>query len=68
MTMMELLPTLNELNRAEKLQVMHYLVTELEKDESILLAGDYSIWSPYDSYEAASVLLEARAADQTGEG
>jgi len=68
MTMMELLPTLSELNRAEKLRVMHYLVTELEKDESILPPGDYPIWPPHDSYEAADALLRAFAADQAGEG
>lgn len=68
MTMIELLPTLSELNRAEKLRVMHYLVTELEKDESILSPGDYPIWSPYDSYEAADALLKALATDQAGQG
>lgn len=68
MTMMELLPTLSELNRAEKLRVMHYLVTELEKDENILPPGVYPVWSPYDSYEAADTLMKAFAADQAEQG
>ena len=62
--MLELLPTLNELNRAEKLRVMHYLVTELEKEETLLPAGNYPVWSPYDSQEAAAFLLHALSNDQ----
>ena len=59
MTMLELLPTLSELDRAEKLSVMHYLVTEMEKEEALLPAGIYPIWSPYASHEAAALLLQA---------
>ena len=68
MTMMELLPTLSELNRAEKLRVMHYLVAELEKDENILPPGEYPVWSPYNSYEAADALMKAFIADQAEQG
>ena len=68
MTMMELLPTLSELNRAEKLRVMHYLVAELEKDENILPPEEYPVWSPYNSYEAADALMKAFIADQAEQG
>jgi hypothetical protein len=68
MTMTELLPTLNSLNRAEKLRVMHYLVIELEKDENILPPGTYPVWSPFDSYEAANALMEALKADKAAQG
>ncbi len=64
MTMTELLPTLSELNRVEKIKVMHYLVVELEKDENILPPGIYPVWSPYDSDEAADVLMKALLAEQ----
>lgn len=68
MTMIELLPTLSELNRVEKLRVMHYLVTELEKDENILPPGEYPFWTPYDSYGAAEALMKAFIADQAEQG
>jgi len=68
MTMIELLPTLNELNRADKLRVMHYLVTELEKDESILPPGEYQFWTPYDSYGAAAALMQAFTEHQAEQG
>ncbi len=45
--MTELLPTLDSLNRVEKLRVMHYLVTELEKEEGILPPGIYPVWTPF---------------------
>lgn len=64
MTMTELLPTLSELNRTDKIKVMHYLVVELEKEENILPPGVYPIWSPYDSYEAADALMKALQAEQ----
>lgn len=68
MTMTELLPALNGLNRAEKLRVMHYLVIELEKEETILPPGDSPVWSPFDSYEAANALMKALTADHKEQG
>lgn len=64
MTMTGLLPTLSELNRRDKIKVMHYLVTELEKDENILPPGVYPVWSPFDSDEAADVLIKALQTEQ----
>lgn len=57
----ELLPTLKELNRADKLRVMQFLLLELAREEGTLLnaGSSYPIWSPYDAVEAASSLLEA---------
>lgn len=56
----ELLPTLKDLSRTDKLRVMQFLVSELAKEEEALLHAneDYPVWSPYNSYEAANVLLE----------
>ena len=68
MTVIELLPTLRELNRTEKLRVMRYLVTELEKDENILPPGEYQFLTPYDSYEAADALMKAFTAHQAEQG
>lgn len=67
MTVSELLPTLSHLNRADKLRVMQYLVTELVEDEGYFSAGtEYPVWSPHTAFEAADVLLAALAADQAG--
>ena len=59
MSLNELLPTVQELPRPEKLRLMQWLAAQLEKEESVpLLSPDmeYSVWSPYDAYEAAATL------------
>jgi len=61
MELIELLPALRELNRADKLRLMQFLVSELAKEENTLLniGESYPIWSPYNSFEAANILLDA---------
>ena len=62
MTRTELLPLLQKLPRVEKLQLIQFLITELiqEEDSTLLEPGkSYPVWSPYDAYEAANVLLQA---------
>lgn len=51
---------LGQLNRADKLRIMQFLVIELAKEEGSLLKSDaqYPVWSPYNSYEAAGSLLK----------
>lgn len=65
MTITELLPTLRDLNRANKLRVMQFLVAELAKDEGALLAAEatYPVWSPHTAFDAAETLLAAIVAD-----
>lgn len=55
----KLLPLLKELNRAEKLYVMQVLVSELAQEEAHLIQPDlaFPIWSPFEAYEAAEVML-----------
>lgn len=60
MSINELVPILSGLDRADKLRVMQLLIQELAKEEGALLSGEsYPIWSPYGSFDAANVLLEA---------
>jgi hypothetical protein len=61
MELAELLPTLRELNRSDKLRLMQFLVFELAKEENMLLnvGESYPVWSPYNSFEAANTLLDA---------
>lgn len=50
---------LSQLDRADKLRIMQFLVIELAKEEGVYLKpnAQYPIWSPYNSYEAADTLL-----------
>ncbi|MEQ8959969.1 MAG: hypothetical protein RLP02_18920 [Coleofasciculus sp. C2-GNP5-27] len=60
MSNLELLAQLRQLSRAEKFQVMQFLMIELAKEEEIkpLNANTvYRTWSPYDYDDAAQKLL-----------
>jgi hypothetical protein len=65
MTVTELLPTLRNLSRVDKLRVIQFLVAELEKEERTLLSpeGTYSVRAPHTAFQAADALLAALAAD-----
>ena len=60
MVLNDLIPTLRRLNRADKLQVMQVLLSELAKEEGVLLAADaeYPVWSPLNATDAADTLLK----------
>ncbi len=60
MSFAELLPTLLELNRADKLRAMQLLANGLAKEEGVLLLSedDPPVWSPHDSFEAVDVLTK----------
>jgi hypothetical protein len=56
----ELTPILRDLDRADKLRAMQFLIQELAREEGAFLGSDsYPVWSPYNSFQAADVLLEA---------
>jgi len=67
MISVELLNTLHKLNRADKLHIMQFLVSELAQEEADLLKAGmaYPIWSPYDAFEAAQTMLEVLKAVDT---
>ena len=60
MSLAELLPKLQELNRSDKWHTVHFLIAELSQEEGMPFAhgATYPIWSPYDSYEAAATLMK----------
>lgn len=66
MELTELLPTLRQLDRSDRLRVMQFLVFELAKEEDALLniGESYPVWSPYNSFEAARTLLTVLKEDQ----
>ena len=64
--MLELMPLLRQLSRSEKLHVMQCLVSDLAQDESDLIRQDmsYPVWSPYDAFEAADIMLKVLASEK----
>ncbi|MGF1601611.1 MAG: hypothetical protein ACFCU8_06250 [Thermosynechococcaceae cyanobacterium] len=57
----ELISTLRDLNRSDKLHIMQLLISELAQQETDLIKPDqaYPVWSPYDAVEAADTMLKA---------
>ena len=57
----ELLPTLRQLPRADKLRALQFLSSDLADEEAAGMAegASYPIWSPYDSIEAAHILEQS---------
>lgn len=56
----ELLTQLGQLPRAEKLQALQFLMTELAKEEDLKPlenGGSYRTWSPYDYGDASQKLM-----------
>lgn len=66
MTIAELFPTLRNLSRADKLKVMQFLVAELTQEEEPTLepGATYSVWSPFNSHEAAHKLAQLLESEQ----
>jgi len=60
MSAAELLTTLKDLPRIDKLKVMQFLVAELARDEepNLQQGAMYEIWSPFDSHEAVHKLAK----------
>lgn len=61
MDLLQILPELRKLNRAQKLFIMQFLISELAQaeNEQIQPNTSYPIWSPYDSHDAAATMLNA---------
>ena len=67
MSVAELLSTLQTLSRADKLKVVQFLVQELAAEEEALLlqpGATYSVWSPYNSHDAAQKLAALLEEDE----
>ena len=63
----DLLPKLRALPRADKLRIMQFLVSELAREEGLVLfeeEGIYPLWTPYGAFDAAEALLEALREEQ----
>jgi hypothetical protein len=62
----ELISTLREFSRADKLHIMQVLISDLAHQETELIKPDqpYPVWSPYDAVEAADTMLTALRASK----
>lgn len=61
MSLVELLPNIHSLPRADKLRLIQFLAQELAESEAspLLEAGrEYAVWSPDVAFTAAETLLE----------
>ena len=68
MSLAELLPTLRELSRTEKLQLIQVLAAdpaEVEDPAPLAPGKAYPLWSPYGAHEAAAVLLKVLDSERT---
>lgn len=62
MTLAELLPAIRQLSTTEKLKLIRILAEDLDVVEDILLLKPfktYDLPTPYDSFGAGAVLMEA---------
>jgi hypothetical protein len=62
MNFTEMIPAVRALPRADKLRLIQLLVVELAREEGIPpVKGDasYPIWSPYEAFDAAALMLQA---------
>jgi len=67
MSLIELLPAIHALPRADKLRLMQVLVSEIVNEEAIAMPTTetpHTIWTPYDAYDAAATLLQVLDADK----
>lgn len=67
MVSVELISTLQRLNREDKFQIVQILISELAQQETDLIKPDraYPVWSPYDAFEAADTMLRVLQASKT---
>lgn len=67
MTITEVLPTLRQLNRADKIRVVQFLVNEIAREENVFSENqEHDFVSQTDSFEASRVLqklLDEKKAD-----
>lgn len=67
MSIIELWPELQALQRGDKLRLMQLLVADLAAAEgngaSIESDSVHAVWTPHDAYDAADVLMKALASE-----
>jgi hypothetical protein len=66
MSLIEILPDVQALPRADKLRLIQFLAQEMaeaEEPPALVPGEEYPVWSPYDAFAAANTLLEVLRAE-----
>ncbi len=61
MSLVEILPDIQSLNRADKIRLIQFLAQELADAEgppSLVAGQSYPVWSPDEAFAGAEVLLQ----------
>ncbi|NET09525.1 MAG: hypothetical protein F6K16_33440 [Symploca sp. SIO2B6] len=60
MSLAELIPLVNNLNQSDTVSLFKLLATKIPSAElqSIFSASEYPVWSPYDSTDTATILMQ----------
>jgi hypothetical protein len=68
MSLAELIPLVNNLSQPDKLSLLKLLATQVPDAELqvIFSASEYPVYSPYNSTEAANILMQMIRDDQEG--
>lgn len=63
----DLLNTLQNLDRADKLYILQVLISGLDQQEVDLIKSEHSypVWSPHNAFEAGNTMLEVLQAAKT---
>ena len=66
MSLVELLPLVNNLSQSDKLSLFKLLAAQVPEAELqvIFSASVYPVWSPYDAPEASNILMQMIQNDQ----
>ncbi|HSN98450.1 MAG TPA: hypothetical protein VLS89_09130 [Candidatus Nanopelagicales bacterium] len=67
MSLVEMLPEIQALPRAEKLRLIQFLAQELAESEappSLVSGQSYPVWSPDQAFTAAETLLQTLREEQ----
>jgi hypothetical protein len=62
MSLVELLPTVQALPRADKLRLVQLLIVDIAREEGVPMAEPgipFPVWSPYNAFDAAIALQKA---------
>jgi hypothetical protein len=66
MSLAELIPLVNNLSQSDKLSLFKFLAEQVPDAQLqvIFSESEYPVWSPYDSTEAANILMQMIRDDQ----
>ena len=69
MTLTEILPVINNLNKQEKIHLLQTIINQLAEEENNLISShqEYPIYSPLNAFSAGDTLLKLLAENQDNE-